>query len=63
MGDIKEKMIYLFDVMILLLNEIIEGKKISNEYEKGRLKIWKSDMRNKMIFDEPWPDGFWEDWE
>jgi hypothetical protein len=45
------------------MNEIIEGKKIDNEFEKERLRIWKSDMKHKMVFGETWPEGFEEDWE
>ena len=63
MSGINGKIFCLFDVLILLMNEIIEGKKIDNEFEKERLRIWKSDMKHKMVFGETWPEGFEEDWE
>ena len=63
MSGINGKIFCLFDVLILLLNEIVEGKIIDNQFAKERLRIWKSDMKNKMVFGETWPEGFEEDWE
>jgi hypothetical protein len=63
MSAINKKILSALDVFILVLHEIAEEKKISNEWERERLRMWKNEMKHKITFDESWPEGFEEDWE
>jgi len=63
MSAINKKILSALDVFILVLHEIAEEKKISNEWERERLRMWKNEMKHKIMFDESWPEGFEEDWE
>jgi len=60
---ITKKILSLLDVYLLILHQIAEGKKIDNEFDRERLRVWKNDMKHKVILDEEWPDNFEEDWE
>ena len=62
MSGINNKVLRLLDLFILLLNEITEGKKIDNEFDRGRLRLWKNEKRHQIMLDEDWPDDFEEDW-
>ena len=42
MSGINNKVLRLLDLFILLLNEITEGKKIDNEFDRERLRLWKT---------------------
>ena len=63
MGQLNRKLLNILDGFLLLINQIVEGKKIDNEFERERLRIWKSDMKRKLILDEEWPENFEEEWE
>ena len=63
MGQLNRKLLSILDGFLLLINQIVEGKKIDNEFERERLRIWKSDMKRKLILDEEWPENFEEEWE
>ena len=60
---IGNKIMSILDILILILNEIAEGKKIDNEFERERLRVWKSDKKYRIMLDDEWPEGFEEDWE
>ena len=63
LGQLNRKLLNILDGFLLLINQIVEGKKIDNEFERERLRIWKSDMKRKLILDEEWPENFEEEWE
>ncbi len=63
MNAINNKILSLLDIFILILHEIAEGKKIDNEFDRERLRVWKNDMKHKVMLDEEWPEDFEEDWE
>ena len=63
MRQLNRKLLNLLDGFLLLLNQFVEGKKIDNEFERERLRIWKSDMKRKLILDEEWPENFEKEWE
>ena len=63
MKAINNKILHILDVVILILHQFVEGKKVDNEFERERLRVWKNDMKHKLILDEDWPEGFEEDWE
>lgn len=63
MKELSEKFLNILDIMVLILNEIAEGKKIDNEFERERLRVWKSDKKYRIMLDDEWPEGFEEDWE
>ena len=62
METLNERFLNILDIMILILNEIAEGKKIDNEFERERLRVWKSDRKYRIMLDDEWPEGFEEDW-
>ncbi len=63
MKSINNKILHILDVVILILHQFVEGKKVDNEFERERLRVWKNDMKHKLILDEDWPERFEEDWE
>ena len=63
METLNEKFLNILDIMILILNEIAEGKKIDNEFERERLRVWKNDRKYRIMLDDEWPEEFEEDWE
>jgi len=63
MKAINSKILHMLDVVILILYQFVEGKKVDNEFERERLRVWKNDMKHKLILDEDWHEGFEEDWE
>ena len=63
MKALNEKFLNILDIMIMILNEIAEGKKIDNEFDRERLRVWKNDRKYRIMLDDEWPEGFEEDWE
>ena len=62
MSEITNKILRMLDLFFLLLNEITEGKKIDNEFDRERLRLWKNEKKHQLILDEDWPEDFEEDW-
>ena len=58
---IGKKILNILDIMVLILNEIAEGKKIDNEFERERLRVWKSDKKYRIMLDDEWPEGFFDE--
>lgn len=63
MNPVYKKILDILDVFTLILHQFVEGKKVDNEFEKERLRVWKNDMKHKLFVDEDWPERFEEDWE
>jgi len=62
MSEMKLKIIFLIDQIVLLVKEITACKEIENKFEQKRFDLWDAKNSGDVDYGDDWPDGFEDEW-